>query len=225
MASFVILKKARNMLLDILFPNRCLHCNLIIDGNDILCEDCLYQLPYTHFGQENELLTRGKPLFPLEDAFALLHFDQDNLAQKVIHQLKYSGKEHFGKHLAKWTLEKLHFKDSLDLLVTIPLHPKKERKRGYNQLHAFGKILSEELKIPLDNQLLKRNFYNKAQAQQDKSHRAEIGNLFSTTRDIHNQHILLIDDVFTTGNTMASAVWEILKFPGNRISILVMALD
>ena len=215
------------MFLDIIFPNRCLHCNLIIESKELLCQDCFYQIPFTHhsFGKENELSKRCEPYFPHEKALALMHFEQGNLTQKIIHQLKYSDKEYYGQHLAQWTKERMDNTESIDLMVPIPLHPKKEKKRGYNQLHLFTKTLSKELGIPYSLDILKRNFYNQAQAKKDKSHRAETQNLFSVTQEIHNQHILLVDDVFTTGNTMTSAAWEFLQFHGNKISVLVMALD
>ncbi|MBS1550431.1 MAG: ComF family protein [Bacteroidetes bacterium] len=215
------------MILDLLFPNRCLQCNLIIDGQSLFCEDCKYQIPFTHhhFDTNNELFQRTKTLFPAESAFALMNFEQGNIAQKIIHQLKYSDREHYAKHLAKWTCERLHFNEKPNMIVTIPLHPKKEKKRGYNQLHTYAEILSEHYEIPVNHQLLKRKFHGKAQALKDKNHRLEVVNLFSITQEIHHQHILLIDDVFTTGSTMATAAWEILQFPGNRISIVVMALD
>jgi ComF family protein len=187
----------------------------------------MLQISFTHhqFGSENELFDRCSPLFPLEYAFALMNFEQNGLSQKILHQLKYAEKEYFAQHIADWTIEKLSFENPPDLMVTIPLHPKKEKKRGYNQLHLFAKNISEHFMIPLYNNLLKRNFYNQAQAKKDKNHRENLSDIFSATREITNQHVLLIDDVLTTGNTMASAAWEILKFQGNKVSILTMAID
>lgn len=215
------------MILDYILPHRCLHCNLIIDSKEILCEDCFFQIPFTHhqFGRNNLLFDRCISHFPVENSFALMTFGANNLGQIIVHQLKYSDKENFGKHIADWTIDKLHFEKKPDLLVTIPLHPKKEKKRGYNQLHLFANIISKHFAIPLDNQLLKRKFYNKAQAKKDKSHRAEILNLFEITKEIKNKHILLIDDVLTTGNTISSAAWELIKNGNNKVSVFVMALD
>jgi ComF family protein len=154
-----------------------------------------------------------------------MNFEQGNLAQKIIHQLKYADKEYFGKHIAQWTFDRLEFLQKPDLLVSVPLHPKKQKKRGYNQLHLFAKTLSEHYGIPLENDLLKRNFYNQAQAKKDRNHRTEVDRLFSVTQKIENQHILLVDDVLTTGNTLSAIAWEFLKNSNNKISVLVMALD
>lgn len=216
------------MFLDLFFPNRCLGCNRIIDGNSVICEVCHSDIPFTHwgFGDENLLAQKCNLLFPTENAYALMHFEKDGLTQKIIHDLKYKAREKIGKTLANWVIEKLNLSDkNIDLISTIPLHPKKERERGYNQLHLFADELSKHFKIPCDHNILKRNHYKKAQALKNKLQRAETESLFSVTQTIEEQHILIIDDVFTTGNTMSSAAWELLNSGNNKVSILVMAVD
>ena len=216
------------MLLDLLFPNRCLHCNQIISKDELVCEICFSHINFLHynFPEENELKNRCKLLFPIENAFALMQFEEEALSRKIIHQLKYRSQEKVGEILANWTIEKLRFDtDKPDVLVTVPLHPKKLKKRGYNQLHLFADTLSKHWNIPHYKEFLKRNTYQKAQATKDKSHRLETQYNFSTTENIDGKHFLLIDDVFTTGNTMSAIAWEILKNKNNKISILVMAYD
>lgn len=216
------------MILDLFFPNRCIHCNRIIDGNLLVCSICFEQIHFTHFDylSENSLKEKCKLLFPIENAYALMQFEQENLSRKIIHQLKYRSREKTGKIIADWITENLNFKNEKpDLLISVPLHPKKEKKRGYNQLHLFTKTLSDFYGIPFEHHLLKRNHYSKAQALKDKKHRLETQNTFSLTKKISNQHVLLIDDVFTTGNTLATIAWEILKEGNNKVSVLVMAMD
>ena len=215
-------------LLDLLFPNRCLECNRIIHHEEVVCELCFNQIHFTHhhFSESNLLTEKCRLLFPIENAFALMQFEEESTSQKIIHQLKYNNREKVGKAIANWTLERLDFKSSKpDLLVTVPLHPKKQKERGYNQLHLFADTLSEHLKIPCDHTLIKRNFYKKAQAKKRREQRTFNENLFSITKPIYNQHILLIDDVFTTGNTMSAVAWQILKTGNNKVSVLVMAMD
>lgn len=216
------------MILDFLFPQRCTNCNRIIEAEKIICEVCTNQISFTHwsFCEDNLLKKRCSLLFPVEQAFALMHFDENNLSRKIIHDLKYKGREKNGKTLAEWTFEHLDFQNKTpDLLVDVPLHPKKQKERGYNQLHLFTETLSEKTKIPYDHNIIKRNFYKKAQALKDKEHRSETENLFSLTKEISGKHILLIDDVFTTGNTISAIAWEILKNQSNKVSVLVIAID
>ena len=213
--------------LDILFPNRCLGCEEIITGKELICDKCMGQIHFTNwqFG-ENLLKQKAEYLFPLENAFALMFFDKKGLSRQILHQLKYRNQERVGVILAQWVSERIDFKgDRPDLLISVPLHPKKLKERGYNQLHLFTEELSKHYQIPYNYEFLKRNSYNKAQAQKDKLDRERSKYDFSVTQNIENKHILLIDDVFTTGNTMSTIAWEILKNKTNKISILVMAME
>lgn len=215
-------------LLDLLFPNRCLDCNRLIHHDQVVCELCFQQINFTHhhFSESNLLTEKCKLLFPIESAYALMQFEEESTTQKIIHQLKYGSREKIGKILAHWTLERMTLNDSVPtLLVTVPLHPKKQKERGYNQLHLFTNMLSEQLKIPCSHTLIKRNFYKKAQAKKGREQRTFNENLFEITGEITNQHVLLIDDVFTTGNTMSAVAWQILKAGNNKVSVLVMAMD
>ncbi|MDQ1097386.1 MULTISPECIES: ComF family protein [Chryseobacterium] len=216
------------MMLDLLFPNRCLECNRIIEADLLVCNLCFSQIHFTHFDYfgHNLLKERCRLLFPVEHAFALMQFEKENLSRKIVHELKYRNREKTGKIIAGWIPQHLDFKNKKpDLLVSVPLHPRKQRERGYNQLHTFTDALSKFYGIPADHSLIKRNHYSKAQALKDKQHRLQAENTFSLTRNITGQHILLIDDVFTTGNTLATIAWEILNRPGNTVSVLVMAMD
>nr|WP_317040115.1 MULTISPECIES: phosphoribosyltransferase family protein [unclassified Chryseobacterium] len=155
-----------------------------------------------------------------------MQFEKENLSRKIIHELKYKSREKAGKILAEWTTDRLDFKNQKpDMLVSVPLHPKKLKERGYNQLHLFTETLSRFYEIPFSHDLIKRNNYSKAQALKDKKHRLESQNTFSIAKNISGKHILLVDDVFTTGNTIASIAWEILKTGDNKVSVLVMAMD
>lgn len=216
------------MILDILFPNRCIHCNRIIDPELLVCDLCFSQIHFTHYSyfENNPIKEKCRLFFPIENAFALIQFEEESLGRQVIHELKYKGRKKTGKILADWTTERLNFMEGQpDLLVSVPLHPRKLKERGYNQLHVFTETLSSFYNIPFDHQLIKRNHYSKAQALKDKKHRLESTNMFSVTQPVTGKHILLIDDVFTTGNTVSSVAWEILNAGNNKVSVLVMAED
>ncbi|PIF47257.1 ComF family protein [Chryseobacterium sp. 52] len=216
------------MILDLFFPNRCIHCSRIIDADLLVCDLCFEQIHFTHFDylSENIIKERCRLLFPVEKTYALMKFEQDGLSRKLIHELKYKSRETAGKTLAQWTAERLDFKDEKpDVLVSVPLHPKKLKERGYNQLHLFTETLSELYHIPFEHELVQRNHYSKAQALKDKKHRLDTVNPFSLSKPVSGKHILLVDDVFTTGNTVSSIAWEILNAGDNKVSVLVMAVD
>ena len=214
------------MFLDVLFPNRCLECDEIISKNEIVCVKCLDKIHFTHwdFG-ENLLKQKAQFLFPVENAFSLMFFDKNGLSREILHQLKYRNQERVGGILADWVVERMEITEKPDLLINIPLHPKKLKERGYNQLHLFTEKLAEYYEIPFRHDLLQRESYHKAQAQKNKADRGETKYHFSLSENIENKHILLIDDIYTTGNTMSAAAWEILKHKGNKLSILVMAME
>ncbi len=216
------------MFLDLLFPNRCLHCNRIIDGKIFICNLCFEHLEFYHFNESkhNLLLERCKLLFPIENAFALLEFKKEGLSRETVHAIKYKGRQNIGKSLAEWTSEKIDLKKiKPDLVLSVPLHPRKKKERGYNQLHLFTETLAKINEIPFDHDLIVRNIYKKSQTFKNRERRSEGKNLFSLTKEINNKHILLIDDVFTTGSTMSHFAWEILKNPTNKVSVLVIAFD
>lgn len=216
------------MILDLLFPNRCLHCNRIIEAELLVCNLCFNHINFMHYdySENNPVKEKCKLLFPIENAYSLIQFEEESLSRKIIHELKYRNREITGKILAEWATERLDFKDQKpDLMASVPLHPKKLRERGYNQLHLFTETLSKFYEIPFDHYLIQRNHYSKAQALKDKQHRIDTINTFSITKPVTGKHILLIDDVFTTGNTVSSISWEILNAGDNKVSVLVMAMD
>ena len=117
------------MLLDLLFPNRCLHCNTIISKDELVCHVCFPQIKFSHFNfyEENPLKQRCKLLFPVKNAYAVMEFQEEALSQKIIHQLKYRSQEKVGKIIAEWTLERIYLSEKPDVLITVPLHFKQTK--------------------------------------------------------------------------------------------------
>lgn len=214
------------MLIELLFPNRCIECQALISKKMTLCEHCRSQLSFTHqrFDNNNLLYQRAMLRFPLEQAYALFKYEKNTVTQRLIHHLKYKSMPRIGAFLGEMIAEQLN-SPNMDALVTIPLHPKKEKERGYNQLHLLAETLSESWGIPHYPHYLKRNFYSKPQAKKDKAHRAYDKAIFSLNQREEVGHILLIDDVFTTGNTMADAAWCLLSQENIKLSTLVLAID
>lgn len=215
------------MFVDFFFPDRCINCNLIIAANIFVCEVCMSQINFSTdaFEKENRVKEKCRSLFPTENAFALMDFQKEGLSREIIHSLKYSGRENIAEMLADWTIQRLQFVDKPDLIVSVPLHPKKQKKRGYNQLHLYTEKIAEHYKIPFDHTLIKRDKNSTSQAKKNKIGRGKKEHIFTLNKSVSGKHVLIIDDVLTTGNTMSAVAWEILKEKSNKISILIMAND
>jgi len=217
-----------NILMDVLFPHRCLNCNNIIDGEELICEICYNMVSFTHWEaiKENPLKQKLNSFFKISNAYALMNFEEKGLSRKIIHQLKYAGNETIGKILANWTQERINLTQLPDLMINIPIHTKKLKKRGYNQLHLFTETLSKVWKIPYDNHYIIKTSENKqSQAKNNRENRNKINVEFEIPKQLSNTHFLLIDDICTTGNTISVYARKILESPGNRVSVLVMAID
>ena len=121
--------------------------------------------------------------------------------------------------------EPLH---DVSCIIPVPLHPKKLRERGYNQVTSFGKALSEKLKIPYEENVLIRNLYTKTQTKKNLLGRIELAkNLFDISNDIslNGNHIVLVDDVITTGSTLEKCCAALLKIPNVKVSVICMAMS
>jgi ComF family protein len=166
---------------------------------------------------------------PVEKSISFLSFHKKNLAQKLIHELKYKNREDIGAYLGNSfvnSLQKGQFMSDIDYIIPVPNHPKKLKKRGYNQVMSFCESLSLVFDIPIKHNLLKRLTNTKSQTSKSRLARAEtIQNDFSAnnTEALINKHILLIDDVITTGATIEACCKELLKIENLKISVLSIA--
>lgn len=220
-------------LINLFFPRICAGCTTILLTNEtVICTSCRHNLPLSnhHLLIENEAYKKFYGRVPVEHASAFLYFHKKGIVQELIHNLKYKGHEDIGALLGHWYGQDL--KDILnatkpDEIIPVPLHPRKLKERGYNQVTSFGLALSEELEINYNSHLLKRIVYTKTQSKKNLLGRAEgIENLFDMTftEKDHGKHFLLIDDVITTGSTLEACSRALLKIPNAKISIVCMAM-
>jgi len=219
-------------LLNLFFPPVCAGCdNLLHDHESVICTVCRHEIPLTnhHLQPKNEASTKFYGRIPVESVTAFAYFHKKGIVQEMIHKLKYRGQEDIGAALGHWFAEDLKaICASADAIIPVPLHPKKLRQRGYNQVTSFGEALSGSLGIPMDEHLLKRNFFSKTQTKKNLFARSEIRqDLFEADfSDEHqNKHFLLIDDVLTTGSTLEACSRALLKIPGTKISIACLAFS
>ena len=217
---------------NLFYPNLCLVCaNELVQKKQIICLSCRSDIPVTNFSdlKENMVEFSFYGRVPVEAATSLLYFSKKGMVQKLIHQLKYKNQEQIGSLLGDWLGDDMmnsgRFKN-IDCIVPVPLHTKKFKKRGYNQVTKFGESLALKLNVPMcDDVLIK---VSKTKTQTFKKRMDRWGNIeekfmLSGKNNFQYRHILLIDDVITTGATLESCCIQLLKIDNIKISIATMA--
>ncbi len=219
-------------LFDLFFPKACLGCKRVLVQNEqIICTTCRHNLPLTqtHRTANNQISQKFYGRVPIEHVSSLFYFNKNHFTQELIHNLKYRGFQEIGTLFGYWYGEEL--KDivalkTVDYVIPIPLHKKRLRERGYNQVETFGKALAKTLNKPYNKELLIRELYTKTQSQKNRNDRQEqLDQLFNVT-DINlfaNKHFLLVDDVLTTGATIEAAVKKLLQIPNCKVSVVTLA--
>ncbi len=220
-------------IINLFFPPVCAGCHSFLFSNEyVICTTCRHNIPLTnqHLIFENEAFKKFYGRIPVEYASTFLYFHKKGIVQELIHNLKYRGQEEIGKVLGEWyayELKSMPLFKTIDEIIPVPLHEKKFKERGYNQLTTFGIALSLSLKIPYNPNLLFRNIYSKTQSRKSFLNRSEgIDTVFDVifTEKDHGKHFLLIDDVLTTGSTLEACSKALLRIPGVKISIVCMAM-
>src|SRR5690606_6699212 len=156
-------------LIDILYPKTCLGCDgMLQTGEEVLCIKCRHDLPLTnhHLIPENDAFKRLAGRVPLEKVMSMLVFEQRGIVQQIIHKLKYRGHEEVGNLLGYWYGEIIKNElNGVDEIIPVPLHKKRLKERGYNQITTFCSALSDCLKIPINKKILIRKLYSKTQTK------------------------------------------------------------
>lgn len=224
---------ALNHLTALLYPNLCLACSENLPTrHEIICLSCQLHLPKTnfHLQKENPFMDRFWGKIALESGASLYHFVKGGRVQELLHQLKYEGKRKIGLQLGEWygrqLLESPLF-NTVDFIVPVPLHPRKERLRGYNQSDLFAQGLSETMQKPWLKDGLLRNTFTESQTQKSRAERVEnVKTVFEVgnAKKIAGKHILLVDDVMTTGATLEVCGSKILDVSGTKLSMVTIAM-
>ncbi len=220
-------------LINLLFPKVCLGCKSFLLANEnVICTSCRHEIPLTQHSKnpENEAFMKFYGRINVEYVATLMYYHKKGIVQEIIHSLKYRGHEEVGTIFGEWFAEDLKSSTipQFDVIIPVPLHRKRLKSRGYNQITTFGEALSKNLEVSYNPKILQRNSYSKTQSKKNLLGRTEIK---ETTFDVtfnekdHNKHFLLIDDVLTTGSTLEACGRALQKIPGARISVVCMAMS
>lgn len=220
-------------LLNLLYPNLCLICNeSLMRGEEIICMKCLMEMPKTfyHLQSDNPVEKRFWGKVPIHRATSYFHFYKDSPFRKLLHELKYHGNKEIGQVIGRYAAaDLLHTPEfsTVDVIVPVPLHPRKYAQRGYNQSEWIAKGLSEVLEKPLDTTHLIRIKENTTQTRKMVFERYQNTKGIFALKDksvFCRQHVLLVDDVLTTGSTLEACVSALMETDYITISIFTLAI-
>jgi len=217
----------------LLYPEICIGCGDALLHNDrMICLKCSIDLPHTHFESVNENPIERLFWFKvkIEEATSGYFFSKKSKIQNMIHSFKYNGNdlaaEFMGELLAETLIKSSRFK-SIDAIIPVPLHPLKLKKRGYNQAEKIAIGMSRILESPVDTHSLIREQHSDTQTKKALFNRWEnVSSIFKITSSntLENKHILLVDDVITSGSTIESCANQILQISNTKVSIASLAL-
>jgi ComF family protein len=217
---------------NLLFPRLCQACNANLLGTeDLICTDCLYNLPYTNFQfQPDNIVAQqfwGK--IDLQQAYALLYFEKGGKVQHLIHQFKYKSMPKIGNKLGSIAGEQLLnsiIVNQVDHIIPVPLHKSRLRERGYNQSTHFAQGLAVKLQATVEEHNLVRVVKTATQTHKNRFARYEnMQKVFALKHPekLEGKHIMLVDDIVTTGSTLEACAQELLMVPGIKLSIATIA--
>jgi ComF family protein len=203
-----------------------------VDNESYVCTSCRHQLPLTNFHLDNNDAVKNV-LFgriKLENATSLLHFSKKGIVQQLMHNLKYRGHKDVGLFLGKWLGEELKtikgYQD-IDVVIPVPLHKSRLRQRGYNQVAKFGQEIANALEIEFNTKVLLKTKAIKSQVFKSQFLRTSMDSAtfsISENQTLKGKHILLVDDIVTTGTTIESCANALLNIEGVKISVATMAI-
>ena len=224
-------------LLSLLVPPTCPMCKRYGEG---LCDDCIRSLPRSEQAElrqnSTEMVLSGKKsdivgamkAMRLERAAAFLYFEKDHPIRELIHRMKYADKPDIGYQLgrqAAMEMQYADFFDEIDVIIPIPLHPKRLRSRGYNQSEYIARGISDVTGIPVDTTHVTRIRNTPKQALQSGAGRREnVMDAFAVNHpeQMYHKHILLVDDLITTGETVKSCLRAMRMFRGARYTVFAL---
>lgn len=215
---------------ELFFPHTCCMCGEKLIIGRVLCDECLLSLPRTEQsllrGNSTEEFFANEPRF--KEGAAFLFFDKNSPIQQVVHAFKYQEQPQLAYELAKIAAHEFmesDFFETIDVIIPVPLHPKRFRARGYNQSEYIARALGDVTGIPVDTTHVGRVVNNPQQALLSKKDRSQnVSDIFQVNHpeEMYHQHILLVDDLITTGATIRSMMDAMKPFRGSMYSVFAL---
>lgn len=226
--------KLFNDFLHLLYPHNCAGCGSDLLGNDQqICMHCYTNLPETNFAAHAnnpiEKIFYGR--LPIAHATAGYYFQKESVLQRLVHQLKYKGNKEVGWQLGKWLglqLQNSNRFGDIEALVPLPLFPDKEKRRGYNQSTILCEGMAEVLQLPVLGYAITRKRYTDTQTKKGRNDRwTNVDNSFAIANAelLTHKHVLLVDDVITTGATLEACGNALKNIEGLTVSIAALTCD
>jgi ComF family protein len=219
-------------LLQLIYPNTCICCHKhLVDTENFVCTLCLLELPSTNFHlmPHNDLEKLFWGRINIERAIALFYYKKGGKTAKILHALKYHDTPEIAAFLGRYYgtfLKDFVKENNIDAVIAIPLHKNKLHTRGFNQSEKLAAGLAETLAIENLSVFITRNKFTETQTKKSRLERSDNVNKVFEVNDItmfENKHVLLIDDVITTGATIDSCANEILQINNCKVSIAGLA--
>ncbi len=213
------------------YPRICPACKDLLNINErVLCVKCISEFPYTnyHLDAENDMAKLFWGRVMIENAASFFYFRKGSPYQHIIHEIKYNNHKNLGKDMGKWfgcELKDTPFSYA-DIIIPVPLHYKKLKKRGYNQSEIIANGLSEAMNIPVETNALMRTVNTDTQTRKSKYERwTNVDGIFKviSPQKIKGKHVLLVDDVVTTGSTLEACASAVLAIENTKVSVLTLA--
>lgn len=219
-------------LTELFFPTLCITCgDRLISQERFLCMNCWHDLPVTnfHFKKNNKVAQLFLGRVEIENATSFFSYKKGSRYQQLIHFIKYKGLKELGFETGlKFGLALLNTESfkNIDIIVPVPLHPKKFKKRGFNQSNWIAEGIGKSLQKPVSNGNLFRQIHTSTQTRKNRFERWQnVEGIFGLKHpeQYSGKHILLIDDVVTTGSTLEACAFQILKLRNTKVSIATLA--
>ena len=222
-------------LLDLISPRLCVVCGQRLTvSEDVICTKCNLHLPRTDFHQdpyENEMAKLFWHQIPVERATALFYYESHAETANILYELKYKNHPEVGEVMGRLMAKELQpsgFFDGIDGIVPIPLAKKRQRQRGYNQSLEIARGISAITSLPIYNKVVRRNVFEGSQTSKGRWERNENVEGVFKLKDasaIQGKHLLMVDDVVTTGATVIACVQELCKADNVKVSVIALGFS